>query len=381
MRRRLLFVLPDLDGGGAPRVALALLAAMDAQRYQISLLNLGRRGAVLEPQIPAHVRLLHRPRWLPGGLVGARLATLWHGRDQDLLVAGVEMRATFCVHYAARLLRKPSIAWVHIAFEHWARGFGERHRRRSRAAYTAIDELVFVAEGARASMRRWLGRDKPGWRVIPNLFNPAAYAQGSLDATQQRVLQRMRQRPSVIGIGRLETRKGFDLLLSACAKAIAAGADFDVVILGEGGLREALHAEARSLGIADRVSLPGYVANPLVWLQAATLYLMSSRLEGLPTTILEAYACGTPVIATDCPSGPSEMLAGGAGVLVPVDDAGAMADAIGLLLQSPQRRQALADKGRRALQRYLPEAVLPQWDAAIDQALRRKPERAGTLSN
>jgi len=371
-RTRLLLVLPDLDGGGAPRVALALLGAMDAARYDIALLNLGRRGAVLESQIPPTVQLLHRPRWLPGGLAGARLATLWQGRSRDLLIAGVEMRATFCVHAAARLLRKPAIAWVHIAFDEWARGFGARHRRRSRAAYAAIDDVVFVADGARASMRRWLGVDKPGWQVIPNLFRASAYPERPLSPAQQAVLGCMRLRPTVLGIGRLETRKGFDLLLTACARARANGADFDVVILGEGGLREALHAEARSLGIADRVSLPGYVDNPLPWLQAAALYVMSSRLEGLPTTILEAFACGTAVIATDCPSGPAEMLAGDAGLLVPVDDTGAIADAIGQLLQSPQRRAALAENGRSALDRYRAEAVLPQWDAVIAQALTRR---------
>lgn len=367
-RRRLLFVLPDMDGGGAPRVALALLGAMDPARYDISLLNLGRRGGVLEAQVPAQVRLLHRPRWL-GGLIGARLATLWHARNQQLLVAGVEMRATFCVHFAARLLRKPAIAWVHIAFEHWARGFGERHRRRSRAAYAAITDVVFVAEGARESMQRWLGHEHAGWRSIPNLFRADAYAAGHLGEAQQRRLARMHERATVIGVGRLETRKGFDLLLRACARALAAGADFDIVILGDGPLREALLAEARSLGITGRLSLPGYVADPLPWLRAATLYVLSSRLEGLPTTILEAQACGAAVIAADCPSGPREMLAGDAGVLVPVDDAAAMADAIAALLSSPRRRQVLIENAAVALQRYTPAAVLPQWDAVIDRAM------------
>ncbi len=369
---RLLFVVPDLKGGGAPRVTLSLLGALGQRRYDLSLLNLGRRGEVLEAQVPRDVRLLRRPRWLPG-LVGARLATLWHARRQHLLIAAVEMRATFCVHFAARLLRKPAMAWVHIAFEDWVRGFGERHHRRSRAAYAAIGPLVFVAEDARASMRRWLGDDRAHWRCIPNLFDAGAYPAGTPDPAQRALMARMQRGASVVGIGRLEARKGFDLLIAACALARNGGADFDLVILGEGALRPALLAQARDLGIGDRVFLPGHVDNPLPWLQAATLFVLSSRLEGLPTTIVESFWAGTPVVAADCPCGPREMLADGAGVLVPMDDAPGMAVAIADLLDDPAARTRLAHAGRAALTRYAPSTVLPQWESAIAQALGTMP--------
>ena len=366
--RRLLFVLPDLGDGGAPRVTVALLAAMDPARYQLSLLNLGARNSALAALLPPQVRLLHRPRWMPGGLIGARWATLWFGRDHDLLIAGVEMRATFCVHWAARLLRKPALAWVHIAFAPWAAGFAPRHRHRSRAAYDAIPSVVFVSDGARASMRQWRGGEAPHWRTIPNLLRPAGDPHAVPPAPAPR-------RPTVIGIGKLDHRKGFDRLLQAAANALALGADFDVVILGDGPLMAALQSQAQCLNIADRVALPGHVADPLPWLRAAQLYVLSSRLEGLPTTILEAFACATPVIANDCASGPAELLADGAGVLVPEGDIEAMAVEIVQLLASPDRRRALAQRGLQALERHRPERVLPQWDEAIDIACRQPPPR------
>lgn len=372
-RRRLLFVLPELRGGGAPRVLLSLLGELDAARYEVSLLVLGGSGDELSPFIPASVRPLYPCWWMPRGLLGARLATLWYARDQDLLIAGVEMRATFCVHFAARLLRKPAIAWVHIAFEHWVRGFSQRHHRRSRRAYRDIAHVVFVSEGARASMQRWLGGSHPQWRVIPNLFSERAYERAPtarLSGAAQQLLVRMATRPTVLGIGRLEARKGFDVLLAAAARAIAAGADFDVVLLGEGPLRGKLGAQAQQAGIGSRVFMPGYVSNPLPWLRAATIFALSSRLEGLPTTIIEALAAGTPVVATNCPSGPAEILQDGrAGMLVAVDDAAALAEALRALLQSPALRGHYVTAGRLRLAAFDPAQVVGQWDALIAEVL------------
>lgn len=379
-RRKLLFVVPDLKGGGAPRVILSLLGALDPQRYDIALLNLGPRGQALESQIPPAVKL--RRGW-PGGLLGAKLATLWHGRDRDLLIAGQETRATFCVHWAARLLQKPAAAWVHIAYEHWARGYSEGHRKRSRNAYREIMNLAFVAEGARVSMRNWLNaqqalpsaRQRANWTVIPNLFRADNYVDDHAPSIEQReLLQAMRSRPSLIGIGRLEARKGFDVLLRAAALAMRKGLDFDVVLLGEGPLRHSLAALASELGIGARVHMPGHVSSSLPWLRASTAYVLTSRLEGLPTTILEAFACGTPVIANDCPSGPSELLAGGrAGELVPMDDLGALADAMQRILQSPERRAQLREAGLARVQRYDAQSVIPQWEQFIESSIRSAP--------
>ena len=384
-RRRLLFVLPELKGGGAQRVTLALLGELDRERYDCSLLVLGGDGYELTPFIPSHVRALYPPRWLPGGLLAARLATAWFGRRHDLIIGGVEMRATFCAHFAAKLLRKPVIAWVHIAFEHWVAGFGRRHHSRSRAAYRDIEHVVFVAEGARASMARWLGYERSGWRVIPNLFSRDNYSRAAgraLPAETAALLERMRTRPAVVAIGRLEQRKGFDLLIAAAAEARRRGSDFDVVILGEGDERAALERQARELGLLGSgsgsgsgagpgpcVFLPGYVPNPLPWLQAAQVFALSSRLEGLPTTIMEAMAAGTAVIATDCPSGPREMLAGGeAGVLVPMEDASAFAEGLHRLLSSPALREQYVARATQQLQSYSPAVVTAQWDQIIELA-------------
>lgn len=366
---RLLFVLPDLKGGGVPRVTLALLGALDPQRYALSLLNLGTCGSAsagsLERQLPPHVKLL---RGWPGGLLGARLATQHHARTHDLLIAAQETRATFCVHEAMHRLHKPAIAWVHLPIALWAQGYTPRHRRRAHAAYRAIAQQVFVSAGARASMREFLGQLGAHATVIPNLFREDNYAEPS--AAERAWLARLQSRRYVLGVGRLEPRKGFERLLRAFALIRGQHRDTDLVLLGDGPERARLSRLAGELGIGAHLHLPGHVASALPWLRQASAYALSSRLEGLPTTILEAFAAGCPVAAFDCPTGPAELLDGGrAGVLVRDGDVQALAAALGRLLASPTLAQAYASAASERLALYRAPAVVPRWEALIDATL------------
>ena len=132
-----------------------------------------------------------------------------------------------------------------------------------------------------------------------------------------------------------------------------------LLILGEGSQREALLSLARQLRVADDIALPGFVANPFAYLGRAAVFALSSAWEGLPTVIIEALACGCPVVSTDCPSGPAELLERGAyGSLVPVGDDTALAQAILATLDTPPHRDRLLDRARqfsvdRAVEQYL----------------------------
>jgi glycosyltransferase involved in cell wall biosynthesis len=109
------------------------------------------------------------------------------------------------------------------------------------------------------------------------------------------------------------------------------------MILGEGELCTELEHLAARLGIAEDFALPGFVQNPYPYLKRAAVFVLSSRWEGLPTVLVEALALGTPVVSTDCPSGPREILADGKwGRLVPVGDAGKLAEAILETLRQPK---------------------------------------------
>jgi glycosyltransferase involved in cell wall biosynthesis len=134
--------------------------------------------------------------------------------------------------------------------------------------------------------------------------------------------------PVVMAAGRLIAQKDFSTLLDAFAQ-LRRERHARLVIFGDGELREALLAQAQRLGIAQDVSLPGFEPNPFAAMRAARVFVLSSRFEGLPGVLIQAMACGTRVVSTDCPSGPREVLEDGRwGALVPVRDARAMATAL-----------------------------------------------------
>jgi glycosyltransferase involved in cell wall biosynthesis len=152
--------------------------------------------------------------------------------------------------------------------------------------------------------------------------------------------------PVVLGVGRLVEQKDFPTLLAAFAALRAARPQARLILLGEGPDRAALAAQAAALGLGpDAFDMPGHVPDPLAYLARADLFVLSSRWEGQPLALIEAMGCGCPVVATDCPTGPAEILAapggGRLGPLVPPGDAAALAAAMGRVLDAPPDPGAL----------------------------------------
>jgi len=210
-----------------------------------------------------------------------------------------------------------------------------------RRAYTHANARIAVSEGVADSLTEYLGVPR---EVIDVVYNPALTARvHELAALDPPIELRAREgNLLVVAAGRLVPQKDFETLLGAFAIA-ARQAPLQLVIMGEGPLRTTLTNRIGEYGLADAVQLPGFVENPFAVLARARVFVSSSRFEGFGLAIVEAMALGIPVVATDCPSGPAEILAGGRyGRLVPVGDVDAMAT--GLL-------QAIADPGAVGLAR------------------------------
>jgi len=166
----------------------------------------------------------------------------------------------------------------------------------------------------------------------------------------------------VLGAGRLEPVKGFETLLRAFSRVARARPNSRLVVLGEGGMHDRLHSLADGLGVSDVASFPGYVENPYRFMHRASAFALSSVQEGLPSVLIEALACGCPVVATDCRVGPREILADGAyGRLVPVGDATALADGLLATLDGPVDREAL----RARAADFRADAVLDEYEALV----------------
>jgi glycosyltransferase involved in cell wall biosynthesis len=174
----------------------------------------------------------------------------------------------------------------------------------------------------------------------------------------------------IVAVGRLEQQKGFDLLLKAFARIATDIPASTLTIFGEGQEQGELQALVETLGLSERVRLPGQTGTPGAWLAEADMFVLSSRFEGFPNVLVEALAAGLPSIAFDCPWGPATIVRDGeTGLLVPPEDVDALADAIVRLSTDEALRRRLSEMAPAAVERFRLPAVLAQWDALIESAV------------
>jgi GalNAc-alpha-(1->4)-GalNAc-alpha-(1->3)-diNAcBac-PP-undecaprenol alpha-1,4-N-acetyl-D-galactosaminyltransferase len=176
--------------------------------------------------------------------------------------------------------------------------------------------------------------------------------------------------PMLIAIGRLQPQKGFDLLIRAFSQLRHKYPDWQLTILGEGPIRGDLEELRSQLQSIDSIHLPGQVTNVNAYLRQADIFVLSSRFEGFPMSLCEAMACGLAVLATDCLSGPREIITDGVdGMLVATEDIDALADGLDALMSNPTKRQQLAQSAPQILDRFGLEQVMKMWSDRIEQAI------------
>jgi glycosyltransferase involved in cell wall biosynthesis len=185
----------------------------------------------------------------------------------------------------------------------------------------------------------------------------------------------------VMGVGRLDSQKGFDLLLRAFAMCRENRPDWKLTILGDGEERERLEALTTQLGIGADVHMPGTVPDTTPFLRRANLFVLSSRYEGFPNALLEAMALGIPVIAADCASGPKRIVSHDVdGLLVPSDDAAALAAAMAALMDDEPRRLRLGQHAVDVTKRFAVDHVMGIWETVIDNIMEGSTSNAGSAS-
>ena len=193
--------------------------------------------------------------------------------------------------------------------------------------FPKANAIVAPSRGVADDLARVAGVDRESIHVIYNPVISAGLVARAKDPASHPWLCD-RNVPVIVGIGRLTHQKDFGTLIRAFA-LVRKRKRARLLILGEGEDREALETLSLDLGVAEDVCLPGFLRNPYAVLSRAALFVLSSRWEGLPGVLIEALACGSKVVATDCPSGPREILDNGAyGELVPIEDEMSLAAAM-----------------------------------------------------
>ena len=368
MSNRVALFLPSLAGGGAERVLVDLAEGFAKRKQDVDLVLATAEGPYLKSlsknvnvvdlgtkrtltALPRLVRYLRRNR------PRAMLSTLEHA---NIIAVFARMLARVPTKVVIREAISTSQASIDLS---------------PPAAFTAVNlmkqfypkanSIVAVSEGVASDMVETLGVKREKIEMILNpvlterVFTlarePLEHPWFTEDAKKDT--------PVLLTVGRLTQQKDFPTLLEAFAK-VRQQRHLRLVMLGEGEDRDMLESLASDLGITEDIDMPGFVDNPFQYMANASIYILSSVAEGLPNALIQAMALGRPVVATDCPSGPREILEDGKyGKLIPMQNAGAMAKAIKQTLDEPHTPMTEA-----WVKRYSAEQVINQYlDLLLDE--------------
>jgi glycosyltransferase involved in cell wall biosynthesis len=350
--------LADLEGGGAERVMSNLASGLVEQGIDVEFVLVYKTGAYLE-QISNQFKIVDLGVTRLISSVYA-LANYLKKEQPSILLSALEDTniIAICAAKIARVSTKV-IVTVHNNLSQESLNATNLKRKYVpyliRWFYPFCDRVIAVSQGVGEDLIKFGIKPQQITVIYNPIFNPNISKQGAenidfLWLNQSEV-------PVILGVGRLEAQKDFATLIEAFA-LVKAQIPARLLILGEGSQREQLIMLAQSLQLSDRdFALPGFVSNPFAYMKRASLLVMSSTWEGFGNVIVEAMGLGTPVVSTDCPSGPAEILDGGKyGQLVAVKDPQAMAQAIISTLQNPLAADILQQRAREfSLEKSLTE--------------------------
>lgn len=244
--------------------------------------------------------------------------------------------------------------------------YGRIYRGLIRWVYPFADSIVAVSEDLKTQIEMITGGRVPV-RQIPNLYHLdriKVYATESLPAE----LGYLNETPFMLNIGSLVREKGQDLLIAAFANISGNFPDLLLVLIGRGPEKERYLAEAKRLGIGNRVVIVEFDSNPYKYMRMAKVFVLPSLTEGFPNVLVEAMACSCPVVAFDCQTGPREILGDSKyGELVGDMTATALAERLNTLLSSSDRLTFLKEQADKRARHYDANCVIAQWIGVLEQ--------------
>ena len=326
-----------------------------SEKVQVVELNIDFNADYTKPLLPKYCAHMRRMRAYKRALTEY---IVQHGIELCISLGGKEI--AFLRHLPCR-----TIAEMHFAMDQrrqlieanhkslfWSL-VGEVRTRQLVQAVKPLERLVVLTEADKAA---W---EKAGCTNVTVIPNPCA-----INSRKSKV--ESRKTKTVLAVGRLHEQKGFDLLLQAWKPIEKTYSDWSLRIVGEGPKRAELEAQIESQGL-KRVVLAGATNNVLDEYEAASIFVLSSRYEGLPLALIEAMWSGLPCIAFDCPQGPAELLAEDRGWLVPNGDIAELTAQIAYALSHPEEALKCAQKAQIFAQTtYSEAAIMPQWVQLIE---------------
>lgn len=336
-KQKISVFLESLEGGGAEQVLLTLINSFVEKGRKVEVV-LCRSGGVYQKQVSPNVDLVQlRAKNLFWGF--PKLTRYFRQNKPRVLLTTLNL-ASMTALLAKRLARVDTRVVIRIANtisqqkKSWLKN--QIDRLLQRIIYPWADEIIAVSHGVGDDVSATLGISRQRIVTIYNPMITPALIELSNEKLEHPWFE-SGQPPVILGVGRLNSLKDYPTLLHAFAIVVEKH-PARLLILGEGNQRAYLESLTAELNLQDKVSMPGFVDNPFHYMKHAGVFALSSITEGLPGVLIQALACGCPVVSTDCPHGPREILDGGKyGHLVPVGDSQSMAEAIIAALSCPPK--------------------------------------------
>ena len=375
-RIRVALSIGSLYGGGSERQLVQILQHLDRDRFEPFLYLVYQNGELL-PQVPDDVpitsfdtRTTEPKLYWPGRMHSRRVA------DMASFLAENKIDIAYDRTFHMTMIAGPATKRVNVArvstvvtdpkrdFPQIAGRFKKLKWSLLRRAYLDADRVVAVSNGVSQATAEFYNLPRERVQTIYNSLDLQR-----IDTVHAIPEQLGEDRFHVVAVGRLHYQKGFDMLIAAAALLVheRGMSKLRVHILGDGPEEDSLRELIRTNKLSDHVMLHGYQSNAADWYRHAQLFCLSSRYEGMPNALMEAMACGVPVVSMDCPSGPSEILKDGAfGAIVPNQDVVALAAAIAGIHDHYQPMKARAERARKRIEE---EFALPKSVRELEQLL------------
>lgn len=360
-KKKILFVRPTLGYGGADRVTLNLLKGFDRDAYSCDLALMRAQGEFIS-DLPEDVKLLDlkaRSLWF---MVGPLLKIL-RSSDYDVMYStcGGASMPMMLATWIGRFSGTTVVSERNILFPpKKAKGKRKLMLFIKKLLYKKASWVTAVSEGVAKECKDILHTDPERTIVVHNPIINADLEKGKSESLSHEFFEKHEK--VILAVGRFEWQKDYDTLFEAFSILCKKREGLGLFILGKGPLEDYYRNKAKELGIADNICFGGFDKNPFKYMKACDIYVLSSRHEGMPGVLVQAMACGTACVATDCPTGPNELIRDGEnGFLATVEDPESVANALGKLLDDPDLEKQFADKSPESVIRYREQPAVQSY--------------------
>jgi glycosyltransferase involved in cell wall biosynthesis len=371
-RNKVCFVLPSLAGGGAERAAVQILNGLDRTRWDRSIYLFRAEGPYLG-ELSSEVRLQ----------TGASTSRLGRWRELRRFIAAtnpdlvVAFLSYFTVLSAVRAAltgakvifnqQTPMSAFLADADYEWRRPLRRRgFTAVTRIGYAAADLVIATSRGVATDLGEAFGVDPSRVRVVPNPVDVEAVQAAAAEPLEAVDEERWR-RPVIVAAGRLADAKNYPLLIEALA-LVRMQVPATLFVLGQGERADDLRRLAAERGLGDVIVWCGFQANPWKYMARADVFALTSRYEGFGNVLVEAMACGVPVVATRSP-GTEDIVRDGVDGLLTRHTPDAVAASLTRLLSDAAERERMAAAARVSARRFATPAIVQSYDAVFAEAL------------